>query len=283
MIGALATVGAAAIATAAPAAAGLAEPDPIFAAIEEHRAAVRAVKAAGTEIDRLVALADAAVGPRSIEVPNMLEPGSPAVTVSCWVDIEKYVSPETDAELYEHYRARLEEQRDAHAEYLREIAGDIDEIMNGPAGEECGAADELTEMVPTSLPGLFAVLIYINTAMIVTFPGLSAKRGRTVTLADGLEEEEPKKVDWRSRERVRNGSNMHAFLFRSYDLIVQSDEADLVRDVCFDIDKAQTKLKAVQRRLKGVQEQAAARVQLLTVAETKLMAAIVAALLSRRT
>jgi hypothetical protein len=39
MIGAMATVGAAAIATAAPATAGFAEPDPIFAAIERHRAA----------------------------------------------------------------------------------------------------------------------------------------------------------------------------------------------------------------------------------------------------
>src|ERR1700738_435170 len=84
----------------------------------------------------------------------------------------------------------------------------------------------------------------------------------------------------RSRENVRNGSNMHTFLFRSYDLIVQSDEADLVRDVCLDVDKAQTKLKAIRRRLKGVQEQAAAQMQLLTAADTKLTAAIVAALLS---
>ena len=98
-------------------------------------------------------------------MPNMLEPGSPAVTVSCWVDIEKCVSPETDAELYERYRARLEEQRDAHAEYLQEIAGDIDEIMDGPAGAECGAADELAETAPTSLPGLLAMLIYVNRAM----------------------------------------------------------------------------------------------------------------------
>jgi hypothetical protein len=57
-----------------------------------------------------------------------------------------------------------------------------------------------------------------------------------------------------SEPDVRNRSNMHTFLFRSYDLIVESDEADLVRDVCFDIDKAQTKLKAIRRRLKGVQE-----------------------------
>jgi hypothetical protein len=30
--------------------------------------------------------------------------------------------------------------------------------------------------------------------------------------------------------RVRNGQNMHTFLFRSYHLILESDEADLVRD-----------------------------------------------------
>ena len=75
---------------------------------------------------------------------------------------------------------------------------------------------------------------------------------------------------------------MQRLLFRSSDLIVESDEADLVRDVCFDIDRAQTKLKRIQRRLKGVQEQAAARVQLLSAAETKLTVAIVAALLSTR-
>ena len=70
---------------------------------------------------------------------------------------------------------------------------------------------------------------------------------------------------------------MHTFLFRSYDLIVESDEADLVRDVCFDIDKAQTKLKAIRRRLQGVRDQAVAQVQLLSAADTKLTAAIVAA------
>jgi hypothetical protein len=56
----------------------------------------------------------------------------------------------------------------------------------------------------------------------------------------------------------------------------------LVRDVCLAVDRAQTKLKRIQRRLKDVQEQAAAQVQLLTAAETKLIAAIVAALLSTR-
>jgi hypothetical protein len=86
----------------------------------------------------------------------------------------------------------------------------------------------------------------------------------------------------RSLQRVRgeNEPNMHTFVFRSYRLIVEAEEADLIRDVCFDVDKAQTKLKAVRRRLKGVREQAAAQIKMLTAAETKLAAAIVAALLS---
>jgi hypothetical protein len=97
-------------------------------------------------------------------------------------------------------------------------------------------------------------------------------------LAGGLEEEE----DCDSRERVRNERTMHTFLWRSSRLIVESDEADLVRDVGFAVDRAQTKLGQIKRRLKGVQEQAAAQVQLLTTADAKLSAAIVATLLSTR-
>jgi hypothetical protein len=90
------------------------------------------------------------------------------------------------------------------------------------------------------------------------------------------------KASQRRRSYGQPRKNMQTFVFRSYDLIVESDEADLVRDVCFSIDRAQTKLKRIQQRLKDVQEQAAANVQLLTTAETKLTAAIVAALLSTR-
>ena len=52
---------------------------------------------------------------------------------------------------------------------------------------------------------------------------------------------------------------MHTFLFRSYDLIVESDEADLIRDVKLDLHKARVKLSKIQERLQGVQEQAAAK------------------------
>lgn len=85
------------------------------------------------------------------------------------------------------------------------------------------------------------------------------------------------------RSRGPTGPNMHTFLFRSYHLIVESDEADLVRDVSFDVNMAEKKLKAIRHQLKRTQELAAARVHLLTTAETKLTAAIVAALLSELT
>jgi hypothetical protein len=65
-------------------------------------------------------------------------------------------------------------------------------------------------------------------------------------------------------------------------MILESDEADLVRDVCLNVDRAQTKLRLLRERLHGVREWAANQVDELTAAETKLAAAIVAALLSIR-
>jgi uncharacterized coiled-coil protein SlyX len=56
----------------------------------------------------------------------------------------------------------------------------------------------------------------------------------------------------------------------------------LARDVAHDVDKAERKLKKVRQRLQDVQEQAAARVQLLTTVEAKLAGAIVVALLTAR-
>jgi hypothetical protein len=106
---------------------------------------------------------------------------------------------------------------------------------------------------------------------VIDFPNATRRRGAP-----------RRRAAYRSHTPACNGPDLQRLLFRSSHLIVESEEADLVRDVCVDIDRAQTKLKRIQLRLKGVQEQAAARVQLLTAAETKLTAAIVAALLSTR-
>jgi hypothetical protein len=112
---------------------------------------------------------------------------------------------------------------------------------------------------------------------IVTFPepaGPFPKR-RTISIAaDEPDEEEP-------LGRTRYHRRQH-LLFRSRESILASDEEDLIRDVCSDIDRAEGKLKRIQQRLKGVQQWAAAEILLLTAADTKLSAAIVAALLSGR-
>jgi hypothetical protein len=47
--------------------------------------------------------------------------------------------------------------------------------------------------------------------------------------------------------------------------LVESDEVDLVRDVCLDIDKAQAKLARIQERLKTMQ----AEVEFLTAAKAE--------------
>jgi hypothetical protein len=104
---------------------------------------------------------------------------------------------------------------------------------------------------------------------IVTFPGKQTSgRPRSISSSSGRP------------YRVRGEKNMHTLLFRSRESILQSDEPDLVRDVCFDINRAQRKLERIRARIESLQEYAATEIQLLTDADTKLSAALVAALLS---
>ncbi len=110
---------------------------------------------------------------------------------------------------------------------------------------------------------------------VITFPGRAAKPNRTTV---DIEEEDYS--CYRRRQAPYREGSFATLLYRSYDLIVQSNDADLVRDVRFDIDKAARKLEAVRRQLQRDRERLAARIQLLTTVEIKLSAAIVAALLS---
>ena len=80
----------------------------------------------------------------------------------------------------------------------------------------------------------------------------------------------------------KTGANIRTLCFRSYDLIVESDEAELHRDVCRDTRKAEVKLRKVKERLQTERERSTAMIELLSAAETRLSAAIVAALLSNR-
>jgi hypothetical protein len=82
---------------------------------------------------------------------------------------------------------------------------------------------------------------------------------------------------WRSPGYKSSGRpNMHTFVFRSYDLIIKSSEADLVRDVRQDPHKANTKLRKIREQLRQNREHAIARENLLDAAEAKLSAAIAA-------
>jgi hypothetical protein len=76
--------------------------------------------------------------------------------------------------------------------------------------------------------------------------------------------------------RARPRANMHTFVFRSYDLIVASSEADLIRDVHRDTRKAATKLNGIRQQILRDREHAAAREDQLTRAEAKLSAALAA-------
>jgi hypothetical protein len=69
--------------------------------------------------------------------------------------------------------------------------------------------------------------------------------------------------------------------FRSYDLILKADEAELVDHVDLEFDKAKTKLRKVREQLETTKRLAADRIKRLAAVETKLGGAIVAAVLSR--
>jgi hypothetical protein len=97
----------------------------------------------------------------------------------------------------------------------------------------------------------------------------------------GTPPRKPHRAEYRSR--TGDGQkNMHTYLFRSREALLEADEAELIRDVCCDLDKAQKKLQKIREQIEGLQEYATIELQSLTTADIKLSAAIVAALLSTR-
>ena len=109
---------------------------------------------------------------------------------------------------------------------------------------------------------------------VIEFPGQRPRKRRSDYLgADDL----PQVL---KRERRRADRSMHSVVFRSYDLILEADEADLVRDVNWDIEKAKRKLAKAQQQLRSVRANFAAQEAKLTAVDAKLSAAVVAAILS---
>jgi hypothetical protein len=157
MIGAMATVGAAAI--AAPAIADLAEPDPIYAAIEAHRAAYATMQAVFAEHRQAHEVADAKGGPSHLDIPSMADPGG-TVKARFWMDVERAIPCEQFPDLNAHYNRVLDERRAVHAAIVESLIGDEDEATNEACGPELDARDAFAETIPTTLPGLLAMIIY---------------------------------------------------------------------------------------------------------------------------
>jgi hypothetical protein len=63
-------------------------------------------------------------------------------------------------------------------------------------------------------------------------------------------------------------------VFRSYDLIAKSGEAELMRDVGLDVEKAKTKLRKIREQIIIDRNKAVARAEMMSKAEAKLSAAI---------
>ncbi|MDA9415716.1 hypothetical protein XH81_12810 [Bradyrhizobium sp. CCBAU 25360] len=157
------------IVTAAPTTAPLLHglEDPVFAAIERHRRAMEALKAANAEQERVLRLADEMVGLHALSVLDMREPSNPPgwhpyVDAICSSDIENFVPRAEHQELHDHYQMAFAERRTARAKFVEEMAGDIDAMVNAPGEQEFDTAQELVSTSPTTLSGMLALLTYVG-------------------------------------------------------------------------------------------------------------------------
>ena len=78
--------------------------------------------------------------------------------VLCFYDIERVIPHDLYPGLNDHYCKLLEDRCAA----LAEIHGDTDELTDGPANAAWDARDQFAETVPTTLPGLLAMIVYAN-------------------------------------------------------------------------------------------------------------------------
>jgi hypothetical protein len=83
-------------------------------------------------------------------------------------------------------------------------------------------------------------------------------------------------MERRGREEPER-KNMHSLVFRSRAVILEVDDATLLRDVCFDFEKAERKLDKIRRHLKSFKARASKEIETLTAVEAKLGAAVDAA------
>lgn len=134
--------------------------DPIFAAIEAHRKAYATMQAIFAEHRKAHKLADAEVGPAHIDIPSMVDAGN-TVEASHWIDVERAIPRRQYPDLHSHHRMLLDEQKAAHQAIVEAlIGGDEDELTDEPCHDELDTRDAFSKTVPTTVPGLLAMISY---------------------------------------------------------------------------------------------------------------------------
>jgi hypothetical protein len=119
------------------------------------------MRAVFAEHSKAYRLADAKVGPAHLDIPSMVEPGE-TVEASCWVDVERAIPRGQFPDLNAYHNRLLDERKAAHAAIVESLIGDEDEATTEVCGPELDALLAFAETVPTTLPGLLAMIIYAD-------------------------------------------------------------------------------------------------------------------------
>ena len=153
---ALATIPATAVA-AAPMVALASSDDPIFALIEEYRAAAKTVAAAASEVSRREArLAEEALGGYPfISALDMSGPGRPAPTM---VYKHEHIDRLLPVDRFSKPNAEAHAALDAQIERHKAIMGDSESALNVAQYAETEALDALVWTRPTSIAGVLELL-----------------------------------------------------------------------------------------------------------------------------
>jgi hypothetical protein len=134
-------------------------PDPIYEVIKAHSKAYATMQAGFAEHRKAHELADAKVGPAHLDIPSMVNPGE-TVEAGYWWEIERAIPRAQYPDLYAHHNALLEERTEAHAAIVESTIGDEDEATEELCEPEFAALSAFAETIPTTLPGLMAMIVY---------------------------------------------------------------------------------------------------------------------------
>jgi hypothetical protein len=148
------------------------QPDPVYAAIDAYEKAYAECRAACAETRQLYDRAIKVAGEAEVAIPDLRGPnaggeawalpvafvrdGQSYVAARSVGFIEAYLPGEANEHLRQGFLKRLDEIREAQDATYGGI--DPDKIIEGPAEAELNAVHDLIQTVPSTLPGLFALL-----------------------------------------------------------------------------------------------------------------------------